>query len=694
MLVTEEDLFGEKRRRTDRQKPKASQVISSFGDLQSGDFVVHTLHGIGIYRGLVHLDIGGIPGEYLHLEYAGGDKLYLPIDRLSLVQRYVGGESGAPHIDKLGGSSWQRVKAKAKKGARRMAKELLHLYAERETRPGHAFAAPDNHYREFEATFPYQETPDQELVIGEVIADMTRPRSMDRLVCGDVGFGKTEIALRAAFLAVVAGKQVAVLVPTTTLAFQHFRTFRGRMDAFGVRVAMLSRFVETKARKNTLEGMRSGAVDIVVGTHQLLGKQIEFGDLGLLVVDEEQHFGVAQKEKIKQLRAEVDVLTLAATPIPRTFHMSLSGIRDLSIINTPPEDRLSVRTFVTRYEAETVREAIARELGRGGQVFFVHNRVKTIFSVAERIRRLAPTATMAVAHGQMDKKDLENILIDFAEEKINLLVSTAIVESGLDFPRANTILIDRADTFGLAQLYQLRGRVGRSDRRAYAYFLIPSGGALTPDARRRLAVLKNFTELGSGFKIAAHDLEIRGAGNILGAEQSGHIHEIGFELYQQLLQEAIAELKGEEVVETLETEVNLRIPAYIPDDYVPDERVRLTFYKRLSELSSDDEEKALAGELADRFGEIPDAVGNLLRILGVKRMASRLYVRSLELGTGGLVLQFDEKTPVSPAHIVDLVQRKPRRFSVTPEGRLMVAMTDAERKDPVTIAKKVLRELG
>ena len=693
MVVTEQDLFGEKKRRVVRTRPRASQVISSFGDLTAGDFIVHLLHGIGIYRGLVALSVGDVPGEFLLLEYAEGDKLYLPVDRLSMVQRYSGGEGAVPRIDKLGGSSWEKTKAKAKAGAQRMAKELLALYAKRHAKPGFSFVRPEPAFSEFEATFPYQETPDQAATIAEVLADLEQPRPMDRLVCGDVGFGKTEVALRAAYLAAMNGKQVAVLVPTTTLAFQHWRTFRDRLTPFGAKVAMLSRFVDGKKRKEVLAGVADGQVDVVIGTHQLLGKAVRFHDLGLLVIDEEQHFGVAQKEKIKRAREMVDVLTLTATPIPRTFNMSLSGIRDMSIINTPPEDRLAVRTLITRFEDDTVREAITRELGRGGQTFFIHNRVRTIHSVADRLRGLVPEASMAVGHGQMPKEELERIMIDFADQKINLLVSTAIIESGLDFPLANTILIDRADAFGLAQLYQLRGRVGRSERRAYAYLLIPGERVITADARRRLAVLRNFTELGSGFKIAAHDLEIRGAGNLLGSEQSGHIHAVGFEMYHKLLEEAIAELRGEQIEEAIQTEVNLRLPAYIPTEYIPDERVRLAFYKRLSEAAGDDEAAALSAEMADRFGEIPEPLANLFAVLDVKRIAAGLRIRSIDLGTAGLVLKFDEETPVSPARIVELVAAEPARFHVSPDGSMMIRLSEKDRRRLVRSVKKRLQEL-
>ena len=514
-VLTEEDIFGE-RRRAETYAKRRVEMLSSFADLRDGDFVVHTLHGVGIYRGLQPLEFAGLPGEFLHVEYAGGDRLYLPVDRLSSVQRYVG-TGTVPKIDRLGGTQWLQTKRKARHAARLLAKDLLALYAERVSRRGFSFPPPDEMYREFEATFPYDETPDQARAITDVLADMLDERPADRLVCGDVGFGKTEIAMRAAFLAVLAGKQVAVLVPTTTLAFQHFMNFRARMAPFGVKVAMLSRFVDAAKQRVAIEALQAGGVDVVVGTHMLLGKRVQYKDLGLLVVDEEQHFGVAQKEKIKKVAKTVDVFTLTATPIPRTLHMSLTGIRDLSVINTAPEDRLSIRTFVTRWDDDTVREALERELARGGQAFFIHNRVKSLDSVAARVKQLVPRARIGVGHGQMDEKRLEKLMIDFSEGNFDILVCTTIVESGLDFPQANTIVIDRADALGLSQLYQLRGRVGRSKRRAYCYLLVPPTGAMTPEAHKRLAVLRTFTELGSGYKIAARDLEIRGAGDLLGA---------------------------------------------------------------------------------------------------------------------------------------------------------------------------------
>ncbi len=667
-VVTEEEIFGE-RRRTDTYARAKSEMLSSFADLTEGDFLVHNKHGVGIYRGLIQFAVGGLQAEFLHLEYAGGDKLYLPVDRLSAVQRFIGAGS-APKIDRLGGTAWEKTKLHARGAARKLAKELLALYAARAARPGFAFPPPDETYREFEATFPYDETPDQETAIRDAIGDLVSERPADRLICGDVGFGKTEVAMRAAMLAVLGGRQVAVLTPTTTLAFQHYNTFRARMSPFGVNVGMLSRFTDPRQRKEVLQKLAAGQIDVVVGTHMLLGRNVEYRALGLLIVDEEQHFGVAQKEKIKQLSQTVDVFTLTATPIPRTLHMSLAGLRDLSVINTPPEDRQAIRTFVTRFDEDTVREALERELNRGGQAFFIHNRVKSIDSVAARVKRLVPHARVAVGHGQMDERQIEKLMVDFAAHQFDILVCTTIIESGLDFPEANTILIDRADTLGLSQLYQLRGRVGRSKRRAYCYLLVPPTGLLTPDARKRLAVLRNFTELGSGYKIAARDLEIRGAGNLLGPEQSGQIGAVGFELYTRLLEEEIKRLKGEEVVEPFECEVAIQVPAYLPEQFIGDVHLRLTLYKRISDARDEAEIEALAGEITDRFGRPPDAVRNLLRIVGLRRRAEKLRIKKIEAGAERIAFEFDESTPIHPARVVQLIAAEPERYSLSPDGKL------------------------
>ncbi len=692
VVLTEEDVFGE-RRRTETLAKRKVEMVASFSDLTDGDFVVHTKHGVGIYRGLLHLEFADLPSEFLHLEYAAGDKLYVPVDRLSAVQRYVG-TGAVPKIDRLGGRQWLQTKRKARRAARNLAKELLAIYAARANQKGFAFPPPDETYREFEATFPYDETVDQARAIEDVLRDMTTERPADRLICGDVGFGKTEIAMRAAFLAALGGKQVAVLVPTTTLAFQHFNNFRERMAPFGVTTAMLSRFVEPSDQRRMIQRVKEGGVDVVVGTHMLLGKRIEYKDLGLLIVDEEQHFGVAQKEKIKKLAQAVDVITLTATPIPRTLHMSLTGIRDLSVISTPPEDRLSIRTFVTRWDDDTVREALERELARGGQAFFIHNRIKSLDNVAYRVRQLVPHARIAVGHGQMDEKRLEKLMIDFAQGNFDILVCTTIVESGLDFPRANTILIDRADAMGLSQLYQLRGRVGRSKRRAYSYLLVPPTGAMTVDARRRLAVLRTFTELGSGYKIAARDLEIRGAGDLLGAEQSGQISAVGFDLYTKLLEEETARLRGEQVEEAIECEVAIRIPSYLPEEYVSDVHMRLAMYKRIADAPSDEDLDLLRAELTDRFGRLPQAVVNLLAIVSLRRRAETLRIRKIEAGGDHLAFEFDVSTPVTPARLVQLVIASPRVFSLTPEGKLYQKTPDLSAETVVEQLRQGLQRLA
>ncbi|MGH7857669.1 MAG: transcription-repair coupling factor, partial [Candidatus Binatia bacterium] len=514
-VVSGEEIFGERRRRQGR-KVDVARLFSSLAELRPDDHVVHIDHGIGRYRGLRHLQVADTEGDYLHLEYHGGDRLYLPVDRINLVEKYVGADAGNPDLDRLGGTSWEKVKAKTRESVLAMAHELLEIYAAREVLEGHAFGPPDDYLREFEARFPFEETPDQDRAIEEVLTDLRRTRPMDRLVCGDVGFGKTEVALRAAFAVAMEGKQVAVLVPTTVLAQQHYETFRRRFDGFPVRVELLSRFRRGSEATKVLEALERGEVDVVIGTHRMLQEDVKLKDLGLLVIDEEHRFGVTDKEKIKKLRKLVDVLTLTATPIQRTLHMAMSGIRDLSIIESPPVDRQAIRTYVTRYDENLIREAILRELGRGGQVFFVHNRVETIDRITRRLTELVPEARFAVAHGQMHGRSLEKVMLDFLEKRIDVLVTTAIIESGLDIPNANTIVIDRADHFGLAQLYQLRGRVGRSHQRAYAYLLVPGEALISRDAQKRLEALAALDDLGGGFRLAVHDLEIRGAGNLLG----------------------------------------------------------------------------------------------------------------------------------------------------------------------------------
>jgi len=673
VIVTEEEIFGQ-RVRLRQVKAKTSAFITSLSDLKVNDPIVHIDHGIGIHRGLQKLNIGGVDGDFLLIEFAGRDKLYLPIYRMDQVQKYTGGEG--PTLDKLGGTSWDKVKKRVKEKIKEMAAELLDIYAARKVMEGFAYSPPDHYFEEFEAAFEYEETPDQMEAIKDVIGDMTEPKPMDRLVCGDVGYGKTEVAIRAAFKAVLDGKQVAVLVPTTVLASQHLQTFQGRMSSFPVKIEMLSRFKSPREQREIVKKLREGGIDIVIGTHKLLQKDIVFKDLGLIVVDEEQRFGVTHKEKLKKLRKQVDVLTLTATPIPRTLHMSLMGIRDLSVINTPPEDRLAIKTFVNKFSDDVIKEAVEREHRRGGQVFFVHNRVESIGTMADHLHALIPEAKIAVGHGQMDEHELEKVMLSFMNGEKNILLCTTIIESGLDIPAANTIIINRADTFGLSQLYQLRGRVGRSKHRAYAYLLIPAEETITGDARKRLEVIQELTELGSGFKIAAHDLEIRGAGNLLGGEQSGQIEAVGFDLYTQLLEEAVAELKGEENIPDVEPNINLGVAAYIPDDYIDDVNERLVIYKRLASVKEDGEVAEIADELRDRYGPLPQLVENLLTMMEIKRVIRKALVTSIDAAKGRVSITFDPRTPVRPEKVIELIKEKKDRIKFTPSNQLIIFLKD------------------
>jgi transcription-repair coupling factor (superfamily II helicase) len=699
VLLTEEEIFGERRRlkeeKVGRRLPKGETApLSSYGELHENDFIVHTDYGIGIYRGLKHLKIGLVSNDYLLLEYLDADKLYLPVDRLNLIQRYIGGDGRSPRLDKLGGRSWQRAKKRAKAAIEEMVKEILDLYAAREAFKGMAFPPVDQFYREFEATFQYEETPGQVKAIEEVMSDMGNPKPMDRLVCGDVGFGKTEVAIRAAYRAVMDGKQVALLVPTTVLAQQHHQTFRDRFKNYPVVIEMLSRFKSQRDQKQILQRLGEGKVDIIVGTHRLLQKDISFQDLGLVVIDEEHRFGVNHKEKLKQMRKTVDVITLTATPIPRTLQMAVSGIRDLSLIQTPPENRLSIRTFITRYDDEIVREAILRELDRGGQVFFVHHRVQNIYSMAGHLKKLVPEARLAIAHGQMKERDLEKVMLQFVRGEHNLLVCTSIIESGLDIPAANTILINHAEHFGLADLYQLRGRVGRGRYQAYAYLLIPSELSLSRDAARRFRAIQELSELGSGFRLALQDMEIRGAGNLLGRSQSGNISAVGLEYYTQLMEKAVRELRGEEVIEEITPEIHFHLPAFIPEKYVEDPEERLRLYRKLSHSRTDEAVEMIRGELEDRFGAIPEEVAHLLEVIKVKILLTRLSVRKFEETPSQMVLAFDETTRLSPQRVVELVQQGGGRYRFTPDSRLVVEGWPGLKKDPFEAARKLLQALA
>ncbi|MGH9777021.1 MAG: transcription-repair coupling factor, partial [Candidatus Acidiferrales bacterium] len=652
-------------------KSKAAAFAADISTLAEGDLVVHVDHGIGQFAGLKQLTHAGLTEEFFRINYYGGDRLYVPLSRLDLVQKYRGmGGAAPPQLDKMGGLTWARRKARAARAAKEMAGELLQLYAARATVPGHAFAADTHWQREFEDSFEWEETPDQQAAAVDVKQDMERPHPMDRVVVGDVGFGKTEVALRAAFKAVCESKQAAVLAPTTVLAFQHYENFRRRLAPFPVKVEMLSRFRTRAEQKQVLEDLAAGKLDIVVGTHRLLGKDVRFHDLGLLVVDEEQRFGVRHKERIKQLRTNVDVLTLTATPIPRTLSMALTGLRDLSLIQTPPRDRLAIQTVVAAESDELIRGALEQELAREGQVYYVHDRIETIFERAAKLQRLVPRARLAVAHGRMKERELERVMLGFMQHAYDVLVSTKIIENGLDIPLCNTIVVDRADRFGLAELYQLRGRVGRSNRRAYAYLLTPRETRLSETARKRLAALKEFSELGAGFRLAALDLELRGAGNLLGAEQHGHINAIGFDLYTQLLERSLAELRGGAPVTEARVTLKLGADIRIPTDYIEDERQRLRMYRRIADAGDDEGLlRALYAELEDRYGPPPPSVENLLQTSAVKATAERLLLESVERRHDEVLVRFHPETRVQPGRLVGFV-RQTKGARLEPSGAL------------------------
>ncbi len=694
IFITEEEIFGEKIHRRRIARKAAQPFATDFSDLHQGDFVVHVDHGIGRYRGLERLRVGEIEHDFLHLEYAGNDRLYIPIDRLNAVQKYVGQDSYVPRVDRLGSSSWTKAKKRVEKSLRQMAEELLKLYAERCMARGYSFSPSNSYTHEFEAAFPYEETPDQARAVEEVYADMERDRSMDRLVCGDVGYGKTEVAMRAAFKTAIDGKQVAMLVPTTVLAEQHLQTFKERLQGYPVEIEALSRFRSQKEQKLIVHRLREGKIDILIGTHRMLSKDVAFPTLGLLIVDEEQRFGVSHKERIKKLRREVDVLTLTATPIPRTLNMSLMGIRDMSVIETPPEERLAISTQVSRFDPELIREAIQREMARGGQVFFVHNRVQSISAMAQFIQRLIPQGRIGVAHGQMPEYQLEQVMLRFLKKEINILVCTNIIESGLDIPTANTIIINRADRFGLADIYQLRGRVGRSKEQAYAYLLIPQEGLITPESSKRLQAILEHTDLGSGFKIALKDLEIRGAGNILGRDQSGHIAAVGYEMYIRLLENAVRQLKGEKVIEDVDPEIHLPVVALLPQKFVPDTGHRLQIYRRLSAASSIEDVEAIREEMADLFGPLPQEALDLLEIMRIRVLLKRLRIRKLDYTGRHLVLSFDESTPISPSHLVEMVSLEPKRYRWISDHKLMVRLGQGECGQMLGIIKKFLNQIS
>jgi transcription-repair coupling factor (superfamily II helicase) len=658
VIYAETDVLDEERRVRERRKSAASSFLSDFRDLKVGDYVVHVDHGIGMFVGLKRIQVGGRDGaqEFMELHYAGDDKLFVPIERLDLVQKFTGGAK--PVLDRLGGTTWERAKTRVKKAMRDMAEELLKLYAARKAVSGHAFS-PDSHWqREFDEAFEWELTPDQRAAVTDIKRDMELPSPMDRLLCGDVGYGKTEVAMRAAFKAAMDGKQVAVLAPTTVLAFQHLKTLRDRFAGFPVTIEMVSRFRSKAEQTQVLADLAAGKVDIIVGTHRLLSKDVTFRDLGILVVDEEQRFGVAHKEKIKQLRRRVDVLTMTATPIPRTLNMSLVGIRDMSIIETPPKDRLAIQTSVVKFDQHVIARAIRNELERGGQVYFVHNRVESIYSLGNLLTRIVPEARIAIAHGQLSENVLERVMVDFVAHSYDVLMATTIIENGLDIPNANTIIVNRADRYGLAQLYQLRGRVGRSDRRAYAYLLIPPEDSLSPVARKRLAAIREFSDLGSGFRVAALDLEIRGAGNLLGGEQSGHIDAVGFDMYMKLLEQTVKELRGEELEDERRASVNLRVDLRLDEQYIPDMNQRLTVYRRIAGVRSEEELGRTVEEIRDRYGPVPASLLNLADYARIRLMADRIGVESLDREGQMVVLKFRPDARIDAAALVRMVRTR------------------------------------
>ncbi|WP_440521525.1 transcription-repair coupling factor, partial [Serratia marcescens] len=697
-LICESDLLGERvsrRRQDNRRTINTDTLIRNLAELHPGQPVVHLEHGVGRYVGLTTLEAGGIKAEYLILSYAGEDKLYVPVSSLHLISRYAGGADENAPLHKLGGDAWTRARQKAAERVRDVAAELLDIYAQRAAKAGFAFKHNREQYQLFCQSFPFETTPDQEQAINAVLSDMCQPLAMDRLVCGDVGFGKTEVAMRAAFLAVENGKQVAVLVPTTLLAQQHFDNFRDRFATWPIRIEMMSRFRSAKEQQQVLDDAAEGKVDIIIGTHKLLQSDLRWKDLGLLIVDEEHRFGVRHKERIKAMRADVDILTLTATPIPRTLNMAMSGMRDLSIIATPPARRLAVKTFVREYDSLVVREAILREVLRGGQVYYLYNDVENIEKAAQRLAELVPEARIAIGHGQMRERDLERVMNDFHHQRFNVLVCTTIIETGIDIPSANTIIIERADRFGLAQLHQLRGRVGRSHHQAYAYLLTPNPKAMGADAHKRLEAIASLEDLGAGFALATHDLEIRGAGELLGEDQSGQMTTVGFSLYMELLESAVDALKNgrEPSLEDLtssQTEVELRMPALLPEDFIPDVNTRLSLYKRIASAKSDGELDELKVELIDRFGQLPDAARNLLQCAALRLHAQKLGIKRIESNERGGFIEFGDNNRVDPGYLIGLLQGNPQVYRLDGPSKLKFTLDLADRQKRLTFTEELL----
>ena len=696
VVFTEHELFNQPKKRMPRRLFEEGKKITVLEDLSPGDYVVHVNHGIGRYTGIEKLVVGESEKDYLVIKYQGEDKLYVPTDQVGFLQKYSYQEGQSPKLSRLGGNEWNKVKNKVKSSVKDLAQQLLVLYAVREAHPGHAFSPDTPWQSEFEDAFPYEETEDQLRSIREVKRDMERPRAMDRLLCGDVGYGKTEVAIRAAFKAALDGRQTAVLVPTTVLAQQHYTTFRERFEGFPVTVDVLSRFRSPKKQKEIIRNLELGKIDIIIGTHRLLSKGISFKNLGLLIIDEEQRFGVMHKEKLKTLKKTVDVLTLTATPIPRTLQMSLAGVRDMSTIETPPEDRYPVQTFVVEYSPQLVKEAIRRELGRGGQIYYVHNRVEDIERIVREVQELVPEARLGVAHGQMPELQLENVMLDLMEGNIDVLICTTIIESGLDIANVNTLIIDEADKLGLSQLYQLRGRVGRSNRVAYAYLTYKKDKVLSEIAERRLNAIREFTELGSGFKIAMRDLEIRGAGNILGAEQSGQIAAVGFDLYCRMLEEAVREAKGEEITEEKTVTIDIQVRAYIPQEYISDNSTKIDFYQRINAVKKNEEIELLREEFIDRFGELPEPLVNLLKIAAIKLVATAGKVSSIVQEKELIKIAMEEKHGLSGSQLMELARRYRRQvsFNASKGLEILVNIQGIDRKKMLDFLEEIVVEIS
>ncbi|MBU4318568.1 MAG: transcription-repair coupling factor [Proteobacteria bacterium] len=693
-FIKDDEIFGKKIHRARQPKNQVRTDLIQMEDLKKDDLVVHADHGIGRFDGLTKLQLNGTINDFLMILYRDDDRLYLPVDRMGLIQKYMGVDGIDPVLDKMGGKSWEKVKAKVKKSAEKIAGELLKLYAERKVKTGFAFEHLDEFYQDFESAFPYDETEDQLKAIDHVLQDMTDATPMDRLVCGDVGYGKTEVALRASFMAVSNGKQVAVLVPTTVLAEQHYATFCSRFESYGVKIACLSRFRSSKEQKGILENLAEGKIEIVIGTHRLLQKDVGFKSLGLFIIDEEHRFGVKHKEKLKEIRRTVDVLALTATPIPRTLHMSLLGIRDISLISTPPEFRRSIITYVCEFDDDIVAEAIRKEIQRNGQVYFVHNNINTIYRVADKIKKLVPEVRMDVAHGRMKEDELEDVMFKFVQKEIDLLVCTTIIESGLDIPSANTILVNRADRFGLAQIYQLRGRVGRSDEQAFAYLFIPRDSVLGKDAQKRLKVLMEHSDLGAGFQIAMSDLKIRGGGTILGASQSGHIAAVGYDMFLKLMEESVAEIKGEPVPDDLDPEINITISAFIPESYIADIDQRLSVYRRLARMSEMKEITDFRAEMTDRFGSPPSEAVNLLLKIMLKVHSKKAGIKRVDLLGQELQLFISETHQKDPHGLVEMIKSNPLQYQITPDLVIRSKLNSQNISGLLGEAKNILQEIA